>query len=80
MNTKNSYFQGGSYSIQKGFVGTIYQKKGAFIKKWYFFDKNKGGGSWQTQKFYQFPFFGASPNSSKLISNKSKLRVFFKMG
>ena len=36
-NTKTFLTRGGSYPIQKGFFGIIYQKRGVFIKKMVFF-------------------------------------------
>ena len=41
-NTKTFLTRGGSYPIQKGFFGIIYQKRGVFIKKMAFF--YEGGG------------------------------------
>ena len=54
-------FRGGLIQFKRVLLAQFTKKKGAFIKKWYFFDKNKGGGSWQTQKILSVSFFWCLP-------------------
>ena len=79
-NTKTFLTRGGgSYPIQKGFFGIIYQKRGFFIKKIGIFF-TKGGGSRPIQKILirkYSDFFllrgGGLAQSKKSLSEKTEV-------
>ena len=80
MNTKILIFRGGLIQFKRVLLAQFTKKRGLLLKNGIFSTRIRGGGLGKHKNFISFLFFGASPNSLKLISNKSKLRVFFKMG